>query len=169
MLFPYTLDTSIHVLLGGVMVSVLAIGPTLCIFKPRRRRYIFKGEKSPVRLYSEGKKSPRPWVVRFYGTFKIPLKYGQRHFVKPNLSFPLQYLLLYYWIIMLIGLPESAGGQIRNSPCRHHSTMILHPHISTGGWTIGQLVASVHRRSLTLIDMIININIFFPPAKCKQL
>jgi hypothetical protein len=34
--------------------------------------------------------------------------------------------------------------------CLHqHSTMVLHAHISPGGWTIGPLVAAVQRQSLT--------------------
>jgi hypothetical protein len=34
-------------------------------------------------------------------------------------------------------------------PCQYHSTVVLHTHISSGGWTICPLVAAVQRRSLT--------------------
>jgi hypothetical protein len=34
-------------------------------------------------------------------------------------------------------------------PCQHHSTMVLHVHVSPGGWTIGLLVAAVQRCNLT--------------------
>jgi hypothetical protein len=35
------------VLLGGLMVIVVAIGPMVCGFKPGRERWIFKGDKNP--------------------------------------------------------------------------------------------------------------------------
>jgi hypothetical protein len=35
------------------------------------------------------------------------------------------------------------------SPSRYHSTMVLHTHISPGGWTIGLLMAAVQGHSLT--------------------
>jgi hypothetical protein len=34
-------------------------------------------------------------------------------------------------------------------PHQYHSTMVLHPHISSGEWTIGLLEVAVHRHSLT--------------------
>jgi hypothetical protein len=34
-------------------------------------------------------------------------------------------------------------------PCQYHSTVLLHTHISAGGWKICPLVAAVQRRSLT--------------------
>jgi hypothetical protein len=36
-----------EVVLCDLVVSVLAIGPTVCAFKPGRERYIFKGDKNP--------------------------------------------------------------------------------------------------------------------------
>jgi hypothetical protein len=33
-------------------------------------------------------------------------------------------------------------------PCQYHSTVALHTHISSEGWTIGPLVAAVQRHSL---------------------
>jgi hypothetical protein len=36
-----------HVVLGGVMTTVLAIGPKVCGFNPGRGRRIFKGDKNP--------------------------------------------------------------------------------------------------------------------------
>jgi hypothetical protein len=35
------------VVLGGVTVSVLAIGPKVCGFKSGQKRWIFKGDKFP--------------------------------------------------------------------------------------------------------------------------
>jgi hypothetical protein len=34
-------------------------------------------------------------------------------------------------------------------PCQYHSTVVLHTHISSGGWTLCPLVAAVQMRSLT--------------------
>jgi hypothetical protein len=31
----------------GLMASVLAIGPKVCVFNPDRGRWIFKGDKNP--------------------------------------------------------------------------------------------------------------------------
>jgi hypothetical protein len=49
-----------HVL-GDVVVSVLAISPKCCQFKPDRGRYIFNGNKKSVaRLPSEESKAEGP-------------------------------------------------------------------------------------------------------------
>jgi hypothetical protein len=42
------------VILGGLVVSMLAIGHMGCGFKPGQWQWIFKGDKNP-RLPSEGK------------------------------------------------------------------------------------------------------------------
>jgi hypothetical protein len=34
-------------------------------------------------------------------------------------------------------------------PCQYHSTVALQTHVSSGGWTIGPLVAAVQRRIFT--------------------
>jgi hypothetical protein len=49
---------------------------------------------------------------------------------------------------------RNGHGRIFMAVCTYfwfsrHSTMVLHAHISPGGWTIGPLVAAVLRRSLT--------------------
>jgi hypothetical protein len=41
----HTIDC--QVILGGVMVIVLAIGPKVREFKPGRERWMFKGDKNP--------------------------------------------------------------------------------------------------------------------------
>jgi hypothetical protein len=66
-----------------------------------------------------------------------------------------QHLLSYFSSVSLFD--ESAGrmcqralvGESGVNPCRYHSTIALHAHISPGGWIVGQLVVVVHRRSLT--------------------
>jgi hypothetical protein len=37
---------------------------------------------------------------------------------------------------------------LRFFPCQYHSTVFLHTHISSGGWTVCPLAAAVQRRSL---------------------
>jgi hypothetical protein len=55
-----------------------------------------------------------------------------------------------YQMSLLVGLPESSCEQVKSFLCRHHhSTMVLHAHISLAGWTIGPLKATVQRHSLT--------------------
>jgi hypothetical protein len=44
---------------------------------------------------------------------------------------------------------ERSNGRIGSFPLLISSTMVLHAHISLGGWTIGPLVATVQRRNLT--------------------
>jgi hypothetical protein len=39
------------VILSGVMVSVLAIGPKVCSFKAGRGRWILKGNKNPQQAF----------------------------------------------------------------------------------------------------------------------
>jgi hypothetical protein len=83
---------------------------------------------------------------------KTSLKYEKGYFVRQNLSFslPVPPVLLLgdatRWL--LVGLSECSGGRI-SFPCQYHSTLFLHVHISTGGWTIGPFVTAVQRRSLT--------------------
>jgi hypothetical protein len=36
-----------EVVLSGVMVITLAIGPKVCVFKPDRKRWTFKGDENP--------------------------------------------------------------------------------------------------------------------------
>jgi hypothetical protein len=47
-----------YVALGGLVVIVLVTGPNVCGFKPGKRRWIFKGDKSPNTTYFGGKVKP---------------------------------------------------------------------------------------------------------------
>jgi hypothetical protein len=38
---------SLSVILGGLVVTVFAIGPMVCVFKSDRGQHIFKGDKNP--------------------------------------------------------------------------------------------------------------------------
>jgi hypothetical protein len=61
-------------------------------------------------------------------------------------------LLVVPWLIVIFVVGELALGQDFLRVLRfslYHSTMAVHTHISSGGWTIGRLVAPVQRYSLT--------------------
>jgi hypothetical protein len=45
----------VHIALGGLVVSVVATGPKVRVFKPGRGRWILRVIKSVARLPSEGK------------------------------------------------------------------------------------------------------------------
>jgi hypothetical protein len=53
----------------------------------------------------------------------------------------------------ICGEQSSSGRSFSPSssiiPCQYHSTMALYTHISSDGWTIGPLVTTVQRHSLT--------------------
>jgi hypothetical protein len=72
------------VVLGGVMVSVLAIGPKVCGFNPGRGRWIFKGDKIRNAPSFRGKVKPLVPYRKMYGFLKIPLMDEQRYFARLN-------------------------------------------------------------------------------------
>jgi hypothetical protein len=41
------------------------------------------------------------------------------------------------------------GSVLRLFTCLYHSNLALHDHMSSGGWTVGPLLAAVQRHSLT--------------------
>jgi hypothetical protein len=93
-----------------------------------------------------GSKAVGHMLEDFYGMLKNPSTHETFRKAKfitfsANSSFATRWLL--------VGLPESSGRRIRSFPCRYHFTVILHTHISPGGWTTGPLVAAVQRRSPT--------------------
>jgi hypothetical protein len=56
-------------------------------------------------------------------------------------------LLIYCKVVLLVGLPErDKMDGLGVFPNRHNSRMVLHTHISPGGWKIGPLVGAVQRR-----------------------
>jgi hypothetical protein len=73
--------------LGGVMVSVLTIGPKVRGVKPDRGDGFLRAIKicSTPSFVEEVK--PEPHVVRLYGILKITCMYEQKYFVRPNSSF----------------------------------------------------------------------------------
>jgi hypothetical protein len=73
------------------MVSMLAIGPKVCGFKPSQERWIFKGNENLQHacLQREVKLSTTLLFVTFYSMLKTPSKYERRYFISPNPSFPL--------------------------------------------------------------------------------
>jgi hypothetical protein len=83
------------------------------------------------------------------GMLKIPSKYEQRYFVRPNSSFPSpsSSCLATRWLVVACqrALVEEYGV----FPCWYYYTIVLHARIAPGGWIIGPLVAAVQRHSLT--------------------
>jgi hypothetical protein len=55
-----------HVALGGLMVSVLAVGPKFRGFKPGRERWVFKDDKNPQHAFlRRGSKAVGPMSKGF--------------------------------------------------------------------------------------------------------
>jgi hypothetical protein len=91
---------------------------------------------------------------------KEPFKAWKRYFARPNSSFSSPIPPPCHQMTLLVGLPESSGGRIRNFLYRNHFTIVLHAHISPGGWIIGQLVAVIlkllhgHRQMLSFMAFV---------------
>jgi hypothetical protein len=110
--------------LGGVMVSVLAIGPKVRGVKPARSDGLLRAIKICSTPYFGEVKPPAPCrktlrrVKKSLGGMNKNTSRGQtRHFLRPFL------LLTTRWL--LVGLPESCGGRRRS-----FSLSILFHHIS---------------------------------------
>jgi hypothetical protein len=96
----------------------------------------------------EGGVKPSAPCRKILQHIKDPCRVWQRLFVRQNsFAFPVPPALL----------QASFAGRIARDlwwtnqefPLSNHSTMVLDIHISSGGWTIGPLVAAVQRHGLT--------------------
>jgi hypothetical protein len=72
------------VVLGGVMVSVFAIGPKVRGFKPGRGDGLLRAIKIRSTPSFGGEVKPNAHVIRTYAMLENPSKYGQRYFVRQN-------------------------------------------------------------------------------------
>jgi hypothetical protein len=131
----------------GVMLSVLASGPKVRGFKLGLGDVILRAIKIRSTPSFGGEVKPSDQCQDFSACRKITSKCEQRYFGRPNSSFPSPFLLICYRLCWLDCQWPLVDESV--SPCRYHSTMVLHAHISPGGWTIGPLVAAVQRRGLT--------------------
>jgi hypothetical protein len=136
--------------IGGVMVSVFAIGPRVLGFKPIRGRWIFKGVKNPQHAFLWRQEKPlvrcRKVLRHFKYSFEVWTNIHRKtKFITTFALLPSD-LLLDYCVGMI---SREISGRIRSSPCRYHSTLVLHAHMSPGEWTICTLMAAVQRRNLT--------------------
>jgi hypothetical protein len=102
------------VLSGGLMVSVFVIGPNVRGFKALRGRKVFRGElflraiKHHITTFFRVEVKLSAHVVRLYGKLQNLSMYERdqiHHFLG-------QLLLLCYLMTLILGLPESSGGQI---------------------------------------------------------
>jgi hypothetical protein len=121
------------------MVSVAGIGHRVRGFKHGRSDEFLKTIKicSTPSFGREVKSKVR--CRKILRRVKITCKYELKYFR--------QFLLLSTrWQLVL---PERIGEGIRSFPCRYHSTMVPHAHISLWWWTIDTIVAAVQRCRLT--------------------
>jgi hypothetical protein len=71
--------TTVFVVLGGLILSVIAIGSKVRGFIPGQERLIFKGDKNlRYAFLRRGSKAVGPLVVRFYIILKKLSKYEMR-------------------------------------------------------------------------------------------
>jgi hypothetical protein len=142
------------VVLCGLVVSELSIGPTIRGFRPGRVWWVLRAIKIRSTTSFGGEVKPSVPYCKILWYFKEPFEVWKRYFVRKKviISFANSYCFATRWL--LIRLPESSGWRIRSFPSRSHSTVVLHVHVSPGEWTIGLLVAAVQRQSHPT-DMII--------------
>jgi hypothetical protein len=119
------------VILGGVMVSVLAILPKVFGFNPSWRQQILRAIKTCSTPYFGGVVKPLApchkilWHVKQPSKMNKDTSSGQIH------HFLTQFLLLCYQMTLLVRLPQSCGVcKSGVFPCWYHTTMVLHAHLS---------------------------------------
>jgi hypothetical protein len=123
-----------NVVLGGEMTSVLAIRPKVCVLSSGRTRWISKGDKNPNKpFFGKGGGEAVGPCSKILHHVKITCNYEQKYFLRPNLSFPSPVPHACYQIVLLVELPENSVEEPEVFPCRYHSTMVFHTHISPGG------------------------------------
>jgi hypothetical protein len=74
-----------NIVLGGIVVSVVVTGPKVRVFRPGRRRWIFKGDKTPPHAFLRTREEP-------FEVWKRLLHKGKSH------HFLCQFLLLRYYM-----------------------------------------------------------------------
>jgi hypothetical protein len=134
--------------LGGVMVSVPATGPKVRGFKPGQRDGFLTAIKIRSTPSFGGQVKPRPHVVKFHGMLKNSTSTKRDiSYTKYIISFA-QIFLICYEMALLVRLPESIlVNESGLFPCRDHSIMAVHTHISFGVRTTVPLAAAVQRLS----------------------
>jgi hypothetical protein len=134
------------VVLSGIMVSMLAIGPKVRGLEPVRGWGIFKGDNSPNRASFGEEVKPSDPCRKIFRHVKNPSKY--KHILRKAkfvISFGSSTYVPTKWLF--VGFPESSGGRM-SFRCRYHCATLLHANISPRGWTMCPFVAAVHRRIL---------------------
>jgi hypothetical protein len=114
------------VCLRGVMISMPAIRPKFCRFKPARHDGIFMGDKNQQHIFLlRGSKTTGPKPSDFKTCKKSLASMNKNYFASQNSSFPLPEPPACYQITLLVVLPESSGGRIKTFPVStsfHHGS-----------------------------------------------
>jgi hypothetical protein len=141
------------------MVSVLATGPEVHVFKPSRGDGFLRTKKFCSTPSVGGEESRRPYVVRCYSMKKNLQVWIE---LLRKAKFPFLSLIPPDWYQMTLMVSFSAlAKKWRDFSRRYHSTMALHAHMAPGVWTIGPLVAVVQRRSVTLQTWSLRSTVYF--------
>jgi hypothetical protein len=117
--------------LGGVMVSMLAIGPKVCMFRLDQGSGFLRAIKIHTMPSFGGEVKPEVPCHKILWYVKITCKYEQKCLARPNSSFPSSVPPAFYQITGRIarGLVDESGIFL----CQNHSIMVLDAHISPGG------------------------------------
>jgi hypothetical protein len=96
--------------LSGILVSMLAIGPKVCGFKPGWGDGFLRVIKIPSMPSFGGKVKQEALCHMILWNVKTTCRYEQKYFARPNSSFPLHVPPVCYQMTLLVGLPD---GRIR--------------------------------------------------------
>jgi hypothetical protein len=124
------------------MVSMLAIGPEVCGFKPSQGQWIFKGDANLQHTFlRRGSKAVGPCceiLQHAKNLFTIWTKILCKS--KFIISFTISSCLAARWLLV---------GFTREPWCSKQESYPVDIIPPTGGWTVGSLVAAVQRCSFT--------------------
>jgi hypothetical protein len=116
--------------LSGVIVSVLTIGPKVHRFKPGRGNAFLRAIKIRTMSSFGGEVKPSAPCRKTLQYVKKSLRGMNTSKAKVIICFP-KFLLICYYMILVVGLPESSGGRI-TFPLPDHSTVALYSYITWG-------------------------------------
>jgi hypothetical protein len=130
------------------MVSTLAIRPKVCRFTSGWGEGFLRAMKIHIMPSFRGEVKPGSPCHKILWYVKESLSSTNKNTLQGQIHHSLHPFLLLATRWLLVGLLESSGDRIRS---QYHSTVALHSHISPGRWTVGLLVATVQRRSITTL------------------
>jgi hypothetical protein len=129
------------------MVCVLAIGPKVCGFTPRRGVGFLRAIKVHSMPSFGGEVKPPAPCRKILRHVKKSLRSVKKDTSKAQfISFAKMFLICYY-MTLLVGFPESSGGRLRRSPSISFHRGFPCSYV-TWGWTVPRWWQQL-RRSLT--------------------